>query len=198
MTTPNFDPVVPFYDLLARLVFRNAIKKSQLALLDQIKEGDNVLIIGGGTGWIVKALLQVIQPSRIVYVEASAKMLQAAKTKVNSDRVQWIHGTQEDIPIGEFFDVVFTAYFLDVFDDVTLQKVVPQLIGHLNPNGKWLFADFVRSNWLVKLAYYFFNLTTCLKTKKIPDYDFALQQLSCQREQFFLKKKIASRVYLNN
>jgi ubiquinone/menaquinone biosynthesis C-methylase UbiE len=65
--------------------------------LDKIPAGSNVLILGGGTGWILSELKKINPTCRVYYIEASAKMLELAKARFvtpPSNDIFFIHGTE--------------------------------------------------------------------------------------------------------
>jgi tRNA (cmo5U34)-methyltransferase len=50
----GFDRLAPFYDSLARLIIGKGIKQSQLHFLNHLRgQNQGVLVLGGGTGWIL-------------------------------------------------------------------------------------------------------------------------------------------------
>jgi tRNA (cmo5U34)-methyltransferase len=71
----SFNTIAPFYDFLVRLVFQQRLQEAQESLLVQIPEKGRVLILGGGTGWVLTRLLELKPEVSIVYVEVSEKML---------------------------------------------------------------------------------------------------------------------------
>ncbi|HEY9047693.1 MAG TPA: class I SAM-dependent methyltransferase, partial [Ohtaekwangia sp.] len=70
----SFDSIAPVYDMLSRIVFGRSMVKSQRHFLKYIPAEASVLILGGGTGWIIQELFAVNNTCTIVYVEASQKM----------------------------------------------------------------------------------------------------------------------------
>src|SRR5580692_1554130 len=78
----NYDPIAGSYAFLSRLVFGQAEVNAQVELLRYIGPGSRVLIVGGGTGWILEKLA-AIHPSglRITYVESSANMIALTKKR---------------------------------------------------------------------------------------------------------------------
>lgn len=206
----NFNFVAPFYDPLAKLIFGNSIKNSQTWLLPFIPENATVLIIGGGTGWILEEMLKQTKTSKILYLEASEKMLQLAQKRYNQEpeksgmQVEFRLGTEKDLRPEETFDVVFTGFLLDLFQSENLRKLMQKLYAHLKPNGSWLVADFAPQNatrfWqksLLKVMVLFFKITAKLQADKLPEIeeafkDFPLQP--SQKHQFF-HKLIFSAVY---
>ncbi len=52
----NYNNSAWFYDSLAGLVYGKALVKAQVYLLQYIPADSNILIVGGGTGWILMNL----------------------------------------------------------------------------------------------------------------------------------------------
>ena len=94
----NYDNIASSYDLLSRLVFFRSQVKAQIEQLKYIPEGSNVLIAGGGTGWILEEIAK-IHPSglSITYVEISAKMLEISqKRNTKANTITYIRSSIED------------------------------------------------------------------------------------------------------
>ena len=58
MTKQTFNHIARWYDIVAQVVFLGAIKKSQINNLQSIDTAKSVLVIGGGTGWIINEIWQ--------------------------------------------------------------------------------------------------------------------------------------------
>ena len=113
----DFDTIAFAYDHLKRLVFGKALDKAQIALIPYIPSQARILIIGGGTGQIITDILERKPVKQITYVELSAKMLQAAKNRVSSrkiDNVQFFRGTADFLKEQSAFDVIITPFVLDL------------------------------------------------------------------------------------
>src|SRR6201996_2756185 len=139
----NYDNSAWFYDRLSRVVYGRALIRSQVYLLGHIPAGSKVLIVGGGTGWILEEIAKV-HPSglRITYVEISAKMLALSrKRNAGKNEVVYINDPVEHLTGADSFDVVFTPFLFDNFTEQTLQKVFAQLHKQLKPGGIWLNTD---------------------------------------------------------
>ena len=152
--------------------------------LDRIPSGASVLIVGGGTGWLLEPLLAGSPPGRIVYLEASANML--ARTSRRMLKRQLL-GTVEfrlgnETTLHDDFDVIITPFVLDLFTDETLQtQFIPRLHNALKPGGLWLVTDFVQTDiwWQRALLWSmigFFRLTANIETRQLADW----QQLMAQ------------------
>jgi ubiquinone/menaquinone biosynthesis C-methylase UbiE len=171
----GFDSIAPFYDALARLVFGNAIRKSQLIFLSKLQECKSVLVIGGGTGWWLKDLIAINPNIKITLIDASSKMIQQARKKTSSiNNVQFIHGTLEETFIEAKHDAVILFYFLDIYGTGELTSVIQNIMGKLRRDALWLVTDFVEEKkWhsvFLKIMYVFFHFITGLSTHTLPNW----------------------------
>jgi tRNA (cmo5U34)-methyltransferase len=191
-TDSGFDRVARIYDILAFLVFGRTLQKAQMAFLNHIPAHSSVLIIGGGSGWLLKELLKSVSVARIVYVEASAKMLSLAQQKIQSfptiTQVDFRLGNETAILPTDVFDAVITPFFLDLFTQQRLQEVImPHLSGSLRIGGIWLFTDFVSSKYfyhqlLLKMMYWFFGKVCQIEAQQLPDYATLFTHYSFQQK----------------
>jgi tRNA (cmo5U34)-methyltransferase len=172
----RFNRIAIVYDLLAKIVFGKSMRRAQTFFLGSIADQSNVLIIGGGTGWIARDLLSVKPGAHIVYIEASDKMLASAKQKLSAypENIQFIHGTQDDIPEGFEFETVITNFYVDLFSPDVLNIHIKRIGSHLKPDGKWIVTDFVSNrNWhrlLLWVMYRFFKTTAAIDARVLPDW----------------------------
>jgi ubiquinone/menaquinone biosynthesis C-methylase UbiE len=182
MKPNDFDKLASIYDHLTKLVFGRSIINSQKYFLNKISDRSSVLILGGGTGWIVKELLKVKSDVTVCYIEASAKMITIAKEKLKNDkRVQFINGTENDIPSDAQFDFVITNFYLDLFTDESLKIVVERIKKSLSPQAKWIVTDFINSKWwhgvMLKAMYFFFYVTCNIEPRSLPEWSRAIQAI---------------------
>lgn len=213
----NFDRITPVYDLLAKVVFGNTIKKVQRHNLSLIPDHSRILIIGGGTGWILTDILSLGKNIQyITYLEASVAMLDQAVKKLADYKalhndshfpiIKLIQGTEDNIPTGDFYDVVVTNFFLDIFNETELQEVMKKLSQSLQSEGIWLFSDFnmcekpVHAWWqrlLIRCMYWFFKITCHQNSIKLPDFKKAFQQLGFKQThaRYYFNEMMVTRVY---
>ena len=203
----NFNRVAFIYDWLAKVVFGSVIRKAQNCFLETIRNGDTVLILGGGTGWIARDLLNVRPLCRIYYIEASHRMLERARTTLGSftDRVTFIHGTEDAIPEGTVADGVITNFFLDLFTTENLSDVIGKIQLRLKPDFYWLVADFVRGTtikhkMMLWLMYRFFRMACQIDACRLPSWQAVLKDagLLAISERDFYDGFIRSAVYRSN
>ncbi|WP_177204607.1 class I SAM-dependent methyltransferase [Hymenobacter arizonensis] len=185
----GFDRVAWCYDFLAGAVFGPSLKKVQEAALAGLPAGaPRVLILGGGTGWVLAEVLRSRPGAMVLYLEASPNMLARARALLSRDfpaataQVEFRHGTQEALGSDEIFDAVITFFVLDCIAADEIGPALAQLRAALRPGGTWLLADFrpAQSGWrwvLLRMMYTFFRLTTGLQAKELPALHPALARL---------------------
>jgi ubiquinone/menaquinone biosynthesis C-methylase UbiE len=181
----RFNGISRWYDPLTSVVFGKAIRDAQTCHLNLVPRDSKVLVLGGGTGWWLNDLMKN-DVSRIVYIEASEKMLgQARKNIFDKDRIQFIHGTEKAIPkLNESFDVIITFFYLDLFDFYSLQKNISILHHSLKHEGLWLVADFVQLTWwhrnMLRVMYLFFRLINAMDTYHLEHWEKCLHDMNME------------------
>jgi ubiquinone/menaquinone biosynthesis C-methylase UbiE len=204
--TANFNHIAFAYDFTARLVFGRSIQEAQIAFLDLIPAGSRVLIIGGGTGWIIPKLFAASDIRQLVYLEASEQMIHRAKRNAKGvafHKIQFVNGTQDLLSELGTFDVVLTFFFLDLFPAKELDKIIPQLHLSLRNNGLWMISDFnpnTSTHWqkaLVQTMYFLFRLICRIQAKQLVDARPVLMKIGMMllHEQWHFHSLIFTRVY---
>ncbi|WP_266202624.1 class I SAM-dependent methyltransferase [Pontibacter kalidii] len=192
----GFNRVASFYDALARLVYGQALQQAQQALLPFVPQQARVLVIGGGTGWLLEQLLQTGKQLDILYLDAAPAMLQRARQKYekykkpHSCRVCFRLGTEQSIQPQEQFDAIITPFLLDLFPPQRLRQLMCKLATSLAPGGQWLLADFWPVQqpppwWqrlLLKGMYTFFGLMSDVQARQLPDYHAHFTALGLEQQ----------------
>jgi tRNA (cmo5U34)-methyltransferase len=172
----EFNLIAPIYDRLSSFVFGRSMRQAQTLFLEDIPADANVLILGGGTGWLLAELLRVNGSCRVWYIEASSKMLELSKSKVDNGlrRVRFVHGTQYTIPQGIIFDAVITHCYLDLFTADSCQRTIQRITSAMREESLWLIADFLNTTWwqsaLLNLMYKFFRTVSSVEAKELPPW----------------------------
>ncbi len=192
----NFDPIAPFYEASARLIFGNEHRRAEAFFLPELPENSRVLLVGGGAGHLLETLLNIRQPASVTFVEPSGAMRRRAQRRVaglpNTDVVTFTD-TSQNLP-ALHFDALLTPYVLDLFTDVPLERdFLPPLLAALAPDGYWLFTDFVPppKGWqraLLRGMYAFFRVTAGIPARHLPDFEGAFRRADfvvLKREAFF-------------
>lgn len=198
----RFNWVAPFYDQLVRLIFGDALLEAQLYLLNEIRPGDRVLILGGGSGTFLLELLKKQPELTIYYVEASSKMIALAKRKTSGyDNIHFIHATHRAIRL-EKVDVIITNFFLDVFHQPSLVTLIYHFNGFLKTGGKWIVTDFTSSRKFhhqltLKLMYFFFKITGSIEASHLPQWKSSMEGLGIRlkTEKPFLNGFVTTQLF---
>jgi ubiquinone/menaquinone biosynthesis C-methylase UbiE len=203
----NYNRAAWFYDTLSRVVFGNAVKDAQTLYLPFINTGDSVLIVGGGTGWILEWLTKLYPKGlSITYVEASAAMIKKAKKKfIDQNDVLFINNYIEEFTGRTSFDVVITPFLFDNFLDQESEHIFNHINKYLKLNGLWLYSDFrqpqkIWQSGMLKIMLLFFKLLCKVEANKLPDIEnlFRKHNYKLREEGSFYKGFIISRVYANS
>jgi ubiquinone/menaquinone biosynthesis C-methylase UbiE len=199
----DFNRIASVYDALASVVFGKNLVKSQYHFLPVIPDDATVLIMGGGSGELLQTLLQQKPGCQVVYVDASERMVALARRRVqNSARVTFLCGTENVEMPGPAFTVVITNFYLDLFTQQSLQRVITRLRSLLAPGALWLVTDFVtptrlRQKLLLKSMYLFFRIMSNVEASRISDWQKMLGDagLSCQETMTFYHGMIKSAIF---
>jgi len=142
----NYDSIAGYYDWIHHLFYGQAEVNAQVELLEHVRAGDRLMIVGGGTGWILEKIA-AIHPSglRITYIESSAKMMELTQSRNwAGNTVDFFTGRVENWrpSAPEGYDCILTGFFFDNFKAEHARRIVQQLTPYLKPGGYWLETDF--------------------------------------------------------
>ena len=185
------------YNLLEKLVFREALEKTRFACLDSISQSEKILLLGEGDGRFLEKLTKVNPNCSVTVFDNSPTMLALAKTRVSSTFQGEVHFYKEDatnFPFSfEMFDAVVTHFFLDCFTEETLSALLEKLSSTLRPGGKWLIADFVEPSpttlWFIpqflclRLLYAFFRLKCGIEARSVVSPHNTLKDLGLKKSR---------------
>lgn len=174
----GYSNVAWFYDSLSRVVYGKALVEAQVHLLPLIPPNSSILIVGGGTGWILEQITNTHSTGlSITYVEVADKMMALSRSRnVKNNKVTYITQPIENVTGLTNFDVIITPFLFDNFSPATFTRVFAQLHGLLKPGGIWLNTDFqLTGKWwqkvLLKSMLGFFRLLAGIESKRLPDIE---------------------------
>lgn len=200
----NYDTLAPVYDRLSRLVFGKAQVNAQLYLLQVIPPNARILIIGGGTGWILDSIAERHQQDlSITYVDASAKMIALAKRRdVKGNEITFLNATIETAPLPGLYDIVLTPFIFDNIPEAELPPIFTHIEAALTPTAIWLHCDFrpptkIGHRMLVGAMYAFFRLLCGISASHLPDVDtlFRKRNWHLQEQKTFFNGLIEAGIY---
>ena len=208
----GFHRVAYFYDRLARLIYGDALEQAQAALLPYLPPQGRVLVIGGGSGWLLEQLLKTGKQLDVLYLDAAPAMLQRAEQRYlnfrqpHQCRVTFRLGTEQTLQPQEQFDAIYTPFLLDLFPPHRLHQLMERLTAALTPTGSWLFTDFWPQQqppprWqklLIRGMYAFFGAVSGVKAQQLPDYALHFSMLGFQEiySRSFFKGMVQAKVFV--
>ena len=203
----NYDNIAFFYDRLAGAVYGKSLIAAQQYLVKYIPANANVLIIGGGTGWILEEIANVHSSGLyITYIDASAKMIALAqKRDVGENRIKFIARPIQALEKGTVYDVILTPFFFDNFTNQNLKKIFSSVHSCTSPKGIWLYCDFQNTDifWqkkILKIMYLFFKVSCGIEADRLPDADACFSEYGyrSKEQKLFMSGFVKSVVYERN
>ncbi len=193
----SFDFIAPGYDRLAALVFGNTLTTAQQWCAERVPLRSRVLVLGGGTGALLPRVMAA-QPQRVLYLEASVKMLRLAQERMvntaDSELLEFRHGTEANLTTGEVFDVITLPFVLDMYTEHTLSRqLIPRLLRALTETGTLLVCDFNQpQGYWQRLQLWvmirFFRVVANIEITQLPNWPLLLQQVGfVEIEHTFLR-----------
>jgi len=185
----DFSRVARVYDQLASLVFGRAQRQAQMAALRAglplAGAAPQVLVLGGGAGWMLTELLWQRPAAHVLYLETSAAMLDQARARLArhapalAAQVEFRQGSERDLRPDERFDAIITFFVLDCFTLADFPGAMARLQAARRPGAPWLVADFLppRTWWqrgLLRAMYLFFGVAVGLRARQLPPWPAAL------------------------
>jgi tRNA (cmo5U34)-methyltransferase len=201
----QFNSIARGYDALASMIFGQTLRKAQCVHLNKLPQWATVLILGGGSGTILLDLFRIQPTCRVFYVEASSVMIALARKRIEGLEdfsVDFIHGTENDIPDKLLCDVVATGFFMDMFSAKRSEEIIHHVRKHLVKGGIWISTDFTNSSHrrhrvLLRLMYLFFRMVCKIEANKLPPWEEQLKKLIGNEvlSESFLSGFVKSAVY---
>ena len=178
----NFDPLARGYRALEFLAFGRALERARFCLLDRLTGCRDLLVLGEGDGRCLARLVQVAPAARIHCIDASAAMLARAEARLagNAARARVTFECADILSVSlppARYDAVTTLFFLDCFTVDQVTALVARVRPSLQPDARWLFADFalppggwgrLRARAWLALLYAFFRWQTGLAVRALP------------------------------
>lgn len=155
--TDKYRFIGPIYDFLGNAYSAGAISRSKLAMLDanNIQPGDKCLFVGAGHG---KDAIHAAKLGAVVtVVEISPTMLSQFEDAVSTAKTKHpdldITVINSDILLYKAFDqydVVVLNFFLNVFNETVMHRMLAHSILLAKPHAKVVVGDFnyPTGNWL--------------------------------------------------
>lgn len=174
------------YQGLEYLVFNDRLQRARLALLVELAQAQNILILGEGDGRFLLELLTNHKTCQVTVLEQSPRMLQRTRARITRHApkaqgrvtLRQADALRYSLPT-QHYDALVSHFFLDVFSASQMPGLIRGLAASLKPGGLWLLADFappqavragahrLLSRSLLLLMYAFFRVMTGLPARHL-------------------------------
>ena len=176
----NCDAIASWYRWIEYAGFGRELERRRCELIEEVANAERVLLLGDGDGRFLRSFLDRNRKAAIDYVELSGRMIELARARTASDRVRFCKGDARSMPLPRaHYDLIVTHFFLDCFNAAEAEALVARIAEAAAPDALWLISEFrqpVRGwqalwarAWL-RTLYFFFHVTTGLKTRRLVDH----------------------------
>ncbi|MGV0831588.1 class I SAM-dependent methyltransferase [Empedobacter brevis] len=198
----NYNLIAPYYHSLSQLFFLNRQHQAHFLILNHLKNGDQLLWVGGGAGKFIPELEKLNLELEIDYVDFSSKMIEFAQKETTSNvKINFIVADIFEFKTNKSYDVIMTTFLFDHFQQKRAEELFMQLRNYLRPKGIWFYVDFVQNQkgWqkrITDIMLRFFRIAIGLTISELPEMHSIFDQYfkAIERQHFF-KKYIESIVY---
>lgn len=176
----DYDLIARIYDPLSRMVFGRVLMRAQEALLPCIPPDSHILIVGGGTGWILERIAAIYSHGLVIdYIEPSARMMGLSRQRSCGDNVVRFH----QIPIEQFtseerYGIVITPFLFDNFSQDHARRVFDHISAMQHSASLWLYTDYNITAgspfWqrvLLGVMYAFFRMVSGVEARRMPEIE---------------------------
>lgn len=181
----NFNRVAPYFRRIENIVFKNQMQRCRTAHLAVLPSVKKAALVGEGDGQFLIEFLKQTDCEQVHYIDSSQTMMELARKQVQEyssnalSRVKFYHLdlTIEAIP-DQDYDLVVTNFFLDVFNERSLNECISKVAAACKRNAIWLYADFqisggrlqqIRAMLWMKVMYTFFRIVAQLQAQRLID-----------------------------
>jgi ubiquinone/menaquinone biosynthesis C-methylase UbiE len=178
----GFDRLAPFYDFVVWVVFGKRLSRFADAAISSLHHSKNCLIVGGGSGEIIRQCFDHAISEQYFYAELSTKMIERTKSRFKDEELSKIQfGNDWESLIGsDKLDLVIFPFVLDCLTENSASKLLKTLRPKLNTNAQILIIDFRElkakgsftrnlKNAFIRMLYFFFRFATGIEARSLPN-----------------------------
>lgn len=146
VSATGIDWLLPWYDPLVALFTRESAFKRKLLCQASLRENEDVLDLGCGSGTLLRSALQLHPDCRFTGVDIDERMLVRARKKLGGlGSVRWLRGPATQLPIeNASMDVVTSSLLLHHLTPEEKRDTLLEIVRVLRPGGRLLLVDFCR------------------------------------------------------
>ncbi len=142
MVSKSYNGMAWVYELLGQLYSGGNIYAAKASQIREMRPGDAVLYVGVGPG--EDAVLAGKLGAKVTCIDIAPKMLQKVEGRfcAAGTEVELVCGDVLDYKPVPQYDVVVVNFFLNVFAEAPMRRMLTHLATLVKPAGKLLISDF--------------------------------------------------------
>jgi len=143
MVQLNYNRIACVYETLGYIYSGRQIHDAKASQMTELRVQDRVLYVGVGPG--EDALLAARLGARVSCIDLSTGMLRQAQSRMAREGLgaEFLHGDVLDHRRTGYYDVVVVNFFLNVFSEQEMQRMLCHLATLVQEGGKLLISDFM-------------------------------------------------------
>lgn len=159
----SYESVAWFYELLAHVFSLGLIRAAKASQIPKLEKGERILYVGAGSG--EDAVLAAQSGANVTCVDLSPAMLSRIKNRFAKEGLsaEFVCSDVMEFRPDTPFDAVAANFFLNIFPEPVMVRVLQHVTQCVKPGGKILIADFAASGGAIatKISqlYYLIALT---------------------------------------
>lgn len=197
----NCDRIARCYRWFEYAGFGRALERRREAFLSDVSDAQCVLALGEGDGRALAALQAAAPHACVAYIDVSARMLELARARAGSEQVAYRCEDARTAVLPEAeYDLIVTHFFLDCFNESDLQPLIARLAAAAAPQSRWLISEFRGNGLLVRALYFFFRVTSGLRTRRLVDHHPLLRRYGFRlvRSEHAWRGRLASELWVGD
>ncbi len=183
----SYESVAWFYELLAHVFSLGLIRTAKASQIPKLAKGERILYVGAGSG--EDAVLAAKWGAKVTCVDLSPSMLSRIRkrfAKEGLDAKFVCCDVMEFVPDAPY-DTVAANFFLNIFPEPVMLRVLRHLTQCVKPGGRILIADFATSGGAIAtgisklyylIALVFFWTLRLMPLHPIYDYKRYLKEMN--------------------
>jgi len=189
-----------WYHKLVKVVYGSTFYRLQANEINNLKL-KNILIIGAGSGEIIKYLNPNVNYTLVEKSNIFHQLCLKQVVYTQSKNINLINGDFFEIKLKQNFDGVIFPFFLDLLNESEIKKTLQKTEFLLEKTGILLTLDFKSpSNFMesfhLKFLYFIFRLTDNIKAKNLPSLNLVNFKIMQEKDyKIGLFYKLQSRKY---
>lgn len=152
----GIDALTGVYDIGVRLTMREKRWRPLIVAEVAAIDPDVVVDIGCGTGTLTIAVAERLPAARVVGIDGDTKVLDLARRKQGSERIEWVEGLADELPFADGeVDAVMTTLVFHHLPLAIKKAALAEARRVLRPGGRLVVADWGRPHDVVMSAAFY-------------------------------------------